>query len=306
MDLVPESTIVCALSGISGPKDVQAYRKEGVKAILVGEALMRAADTSAFVAELLGGTTEDLPVSTTRNPPLVKICGTQTEDGARAAIDAGADLVGIIQVQGRKRRVPDDVALRISRLVKSTLRPGVEASEVSAETAKSTSADYFDHSAKLLRHPFRALLVGVFLDQPLSYILAQQQKLGLDVVQLHGSEPLEWASLIPVPVIRKFGLDEPGISRRAYHTLPLLDSGAGGSGELLEQSGVQKVLSKDDGLRVILAGGLNTENVIDKIRALGKIGHKVVGVDVSSGVESNGSQDPQKIQAFVQAAKGAI
>lgn len=302
MDQVPESTVVCALSGISGPKDVEAYKKEGVKAILVGEALMRASDTSTFVTDLLGGTTEALP-TTTQCSPLVKVCGTRSEEGARAAINAGADLVGIIQVPGRKRTVPDDIALRISQVVKSTPRSRVQSGSMLGVT-NSTSVDFFDHSAHVLRHPTRALLVGVFLDQPLSYILSQQQKLGLDVVQLHGSEPLEWASLIPVPVIRKFNLDEPGLSRRAYHTLPLLDSGAGGSGELLDQTRVEETLDKDDGLRVILAGGLNPDNVAEIVRKLGKLGRKVVGVDVSSGVESDGSQDPDKIRAFVAAAKG--
>lgn len=293
MDQVPESTIVCALSGISGPKNVEAYKKEGVRAILVGEALMRAADTSAFVAELLGGEAQPVQGS---NSPLVKICGTRTEEGARTAVEAGADLVGIILVEGRKRTVPDDVAQGIVNVVKSTTR-------LAAQATVTTSADYFDHSAQLLHHPTRALVVGVFQNQPLSYVLTKQQKLGLDVVQLHGSEPLEWASLIPVPVIRKFSLDEPGIARRAYHALPLLDSGAGGSGEQLDGSQVQKVLGSDEGLRVILAGGLGPDNVSTVIQQLGKLGSKVAGVDVSSGVESNGSQDPDKIRAFVQAVK---
>jgi anthranilate synthase/indole-3-glycerol phosphate synthase/phosphoribosylanthranilate isomerase len=303
MDQVPESTIVCALSGISGPKDVEAYKKEGVKAILVGEALMRAPDTSAFVAELLGGSKQkSTPASAV--VPLVKICGTRSAEAAKAAIQAGADLIGIIQVQGRSRCVPDDVALQIAQAVKSTPRPNPQASELSQQVSKATPSEWFDHSTEILRHPSRALLVGVFLNQPLSYVLAQQQKLGLDVVQLHGSEPLEWASLIPVPVIRKFAPGDIGIARRAYHTLPLLDSGAGGSGQLLEKSGVQQVLDSDEGLRVVLAGGLNPENVVDAVKKLGQSGHKVVGLDVSSGVEStDGAQDLDKIRAFIKAAK---
>jgi anthranilate synthase/indole-3-glycerol phosphate synthase/phosphoribosylanthranilate isomerase len=298
MDQVPESTIVCALSGILGPKDVESYKKEGVKAILVGEALMRAQNTSAFVAELLGGSDKDL--GGVSSSPLVKICGTRTEEAAVAAIQAGADLIGIIMVQGRSRLVQDDVALRISQVIKSTPRP---ANVPSQQSTKATPLEWFDHSTNVLRHPSRALLVGVFMDQPLSYVLSQQQKLGLDVVQLHGSEPLEWASLIPVPVIRKFAPGDIGIARRAYHTLPLLDSGAGGSGELLEESGVKKSLDSDDGLRVILAGGLNPDNVIETVKRLGQTSQKVVALDVSSGVETNGSQDLEKIRAFVKAAK---
>lgn len=302
MDQVPETTIVCALSGITGPQDVEAYKKDGVKAILVGEALMRAPDTSAFVAQLLGGSAQKVS-STSASSPLVKICGTRSEEAAKAAIEAGADLIGIIMVHGRSRLVRDDVALRISQTVKSTPRPGVKSIASSEQISKTTSSEWFDHSSKVLRHPTRALLVGVFMNQPLSYILAQQQKLDLDVVQLHGSEPLEWASLIPVPVIRKFAPGDLGIARRAYHTLPLLDSGAGGSGQLLEGAGVQKVLDSDEGLRVILAGGLNPDNVVDIVNKLGSAGSKVVGLDVSSGVETNGTQDLEKIRAFVKAAK---
>ncbi|KAJ5717251.1 hypothetical protein N7488_002897 [Penicillium malachiteum] len=300
MDQVPESTIVCALSGIMGPNDVEAYKKEGVKAILVGEALMRAPDTSAFVAQLLGGSAVQTQTSSS---PLVKICGTRSAEAAQAAIEAGADLIGIIQVPGRSRTVSDDVALRISQVVKSTPRPTATTDQTVLLSSKTSASEWFDNSTAILRHPTRALLVGVFMNQPLSYVLAQQQKLGLDVVQLHGSEPLEWASLIPVPVVRKFAPGDIGIARRAYHTLPLLDSGAGGSGQLLEETGVQKVLNSDDGLRVILAGGLTAENVIDVVKRLGKSGSKVVGLDTSSGVETNGAQDLNKIRAFVGAAK---
>ncbi|KAJ5904301.1 hypothetical protein N7504_006684 [Penicillium tannophilum] len=302
MDQVPETTIVCALSGITGPKDVQAYKKDGVKAILVGEALMRAADTSAFVAQLLGASSAR---ASSLSPPLVKICGTRSPEAAQAAIQAGADLIGIIQVPGRSRTVSDDVALRISQVVKSTPRPNIQSSNASQQLSEATASEWFDHSAAVLRHSSRALLVGVFMNQPLSYVLAQQEKLGLDVVQLHGSEPLEWASLIPVPVIRKFAPGEIGIARRAYHSLPLLDSGSGGSGQLLEGANVQKSLDSDEGLRVILAGGLTPENVVDVVKKLGESGSKVVGVDTSSGVETDGAQDLDKIRAFVAAAKSA-
>jgi anthranilate synthase/indole-3-glycerol phosphate synthase/phosphoribosylanthranilate isomerase len=301
MDQVPDTTIVCALSGISGPRDVEAYQKDGVKAILVGEALMRAKDTAAFVSELLGGGSS-VSERSVASPPLVKICGTRSSEAARAAIEAGADLIGIIQAEGRKRRVSDEIALQISHVVKTTPRPSKQFSSMRDDASYSPS-EYFDFSTRVLRHPTRALLVGVFLDQPLSYILEQQRKLGLDVVQLHGSEPLEWASLIPVPVIRKFAPGEPGLARRAYHALPLLDSGAG-SGKLLDMSVVTKELDRDDGLRIILAGGLNPENVVEVVRKVGKAAAKVVGVDVSSGVETDGAQDLEKIRAFVKAVKG--
>ncbi|KAI1915621.1 anthranilate synthase / indole-3-glycerol phosphate synthase [Ophidiomyces ophidiicola] len=299
MDLVPEQTIVCALSGISGPKDVEAYRADGVKAILVGEALMRASNTRAFVQNLLGSE-HQLPANSA-TPPLVKICGTRSADAARAAIEAGADFIGIILVNGRTRTVSDKVALEISNVVKTTPRR----STPSALTTQGLPAglDHFDYNCNLLRHPARALLVGVFANQPLQYIISQQRNLDLDVIQLHGSEPLEWTRLLPVPVIRKFLPEDTDVIKRGYHALPLLDSGAGGTGEKLSLTAVKNALERDDGLRVILAGGLTPDNVADTIKALGQQSHKIAAVDVSSGVEVDGVQDLEKIKAFVAAAK---
>ncbi|EEP78804.1 anthranilate synthase component II [Uncinocarpus reesii 1704] len=278
MDQVPQSTIVCALSGISGPKDVEAYRADGVKAILVGEALMRAKDTGVFVQNLLGSETE-LQAKVTSSLPLVKICGTRSANAARVAVEAGADLIGIILAEGRTRTVSDQVGLEISNVVKTTPRPATMDAYVQPMTCSLIGVDYFDHTSKLLRHPSRALLVGVFSNQPLSYIIAQQQKLGLDIVQLHGSEPIEWARLIPVPVIRKFSPGDNTLTKRGYHALPLLDSGVGGTGEMLSSPAVKKALEQDDGLRIILAGGLDSENVRATIKALGEQSPKVIAVD---------------------------
>jgi len=84
----------------------------------------------------------------------------------------------------------------------------------------------------------------------------------------------------------------------------LLDSGAGGTGETLDGSAVADVLQKDEGLSVLLAGGLHPGNVEEMVKSLGEVGERVVGVDVSSGVEGgDGTQDLEKIAAFVKAAK---
>ncbi|EXJ80104.1 anthranilate synthase component 2 [Capronia epimyces CBS 606.96] len=300
LDLVPESTIVCALSGISGPHDVQAYRKDGVKAILVGEALMRASNTVDFITKLVGDDNVK-PKKTSQPQLLVKICGTRTAEAARTAIEAGADLVGIILVPGRNRFVSDDVALQIAEVVRSTPKPAKK--KMSGPPDVGTS-NFFEHSSRLLVRPDRAQLVGVFLDAPLEFIIEQIYKLGLDVVQLHGSEPIEYARNIPVPVLRRFSPLEPGISSRAFHALPLLDSGAGGAGQQLNLDEVKSLFTRDSGLKVILAGGLAPDNINAVLDALGPYKSNIAGVDVSSGVESDGKQDLSKISAFVKAVKG--
>ena len=298
MDKVPEGTIVCALSGITGPKDVEPYRRNGVSAVLVGEALMRAKDTVKFVTELLGG---NCPLATiSPSPPLVKICGTRTPEAASAAIAAGADLVGMILVPGQKRCVTHEQALAISDVTHKKSKK--ESKDVIVIASPKMASDFFVNG-KYYLSSCRPLLVGVFQNQPLEEILQKQKAYDLDIVQLHGSEPLEWTNLIPVPVIKSFKPHQPELGRRACHTIPLLDSASGGSGKKLDMSKVTEVLQNDPELRVMLAGGLNAENVRDSLQEAGSVGSRIIGVDVSSGVEVDGVQSLEKIAAFVKAAK---
>jgi anthranilate synthase/indole-3-glycerol phosphate synthase/phosphoribosylanthranilate isomerase len=300
INMVPKETILCALSGIAGPKDVEPYIKSGVGAVLVGEALMRASNTAQFIAELLGGSTAE----TTRrsSAPMVKICGTRSAEAAKTAIDAGADLIGMILAPGLKRTVSAETALAISEVVHKTKKPQITKSALLAD-AKAAS-DFFEHGAsRLVSSEDRALLVGVFRNQSLEYVLEQQRLLNLDIVQFHGQEPVEWAKLVPVPVLKAFNAQDHGIGSRGYHALPLLDAGSGGTGQQLDLSEVKAVFARDDGVKVVFAGGLNPDNVQKALAGLDEYRDRVKAVDVSSGVETDGQQDLEKIRAFIKAAK---
>lgn len=299
MQNVSKETVVCALSGISGPDDIKAYRKNGVGAVLVGEGLMRAKEPSEFADRLLGRSAGRL--NQKRCNVLVKICGTMTPEAAKVAIESGADLIGIILVEGRKRCVSREVGQLISETVRNTPKPRQNADLEHGGDVK----EYFEHTSGFFRRADRALLVGVFQNQPLSYVLARQQVLNLDIVQLHGSEPIEWASLIPVPVIRRFGPQDTGLGRRGYHALPLLDSASGGTGQKQDLTAVKRALHSDGGLRVILAGGLDPESVENILTNMSEYASRVIAVDVSSGVEENGEQDHERIVQFIKAAKSA-
>lgn len=302
MATVPKETLLCALSGIAGPKDVVPYQQNGVGAVLVGEALMRAKDTAKFISELLGGDERAIKAKAQRKL-LVKICGTRSAEAAKAAIDAGADLIGMILATGFRRCVPAETAQKISEVVHGMNKSTSAATDLSKEAAGKASSFFAHTAAHHIQHPKRALLVGVFLDQPLEYILEQQKLLNLDIVQLHGSEPLEWASLIPVPVVKSFKLGNSAIASRGLHSMPLLDPGAG-AGKQIQIDSVKQLLEADEGLRVLLAGGLNPDNVVQSVEGLGDMKARLAGVDVSSGVEQDGEQSIDKIQAFVRAAKG--
>ncbi|KAG1824464.1 anthranilate synthase [Suillus subaureus] len=209
--------ILCALSGIKSPVDVRAYREQGVKAVLVGESLMRAEDKGRFIRQLLdwdepvqkspsSGISESIPPTA-----LVKICGILTPSEAISTANAGADFLGLVFVPSSKRRVSVHIAREISLAVRNTF-PLPDSDDDEGEDEYSnlplpwftshTRASYIpSHMRKT-----RPLLVGVFQNQPLRYIQRVVRDVGLDIVQLHGSEPIEWARSIGVPVIRVGGV----------------------------------------------------------------------------------------------------
>jgi anthranilate synthase/indole-3-glycerol phosphate synthase/phosphoribosylanthranilate isomerase len=291
VSLVPKGTILCALSGISTRKDVEKYVKEGVGAVLVGESLMRAKDTKAFIAELLG--TPAAATTKSTHETIVKICGIRTPEAAVMAASAGADLLGMIFVPGRKRTVSVDEAIAIAKAVRG------KDYQHSNTVSSSPSTSWFDHWFEWIRnHPRRPLLVGVFQDQPLEEILSIQASVPLDLVQLHGSEPLHYASLIPCPVIHAFPISSPLIHTPQLHAISLVDAGSttvqGGTGEVVDWTKVKTLTGP-----VMLAGGLTPENVARAVEVSG-----AVAVDVSSGVEdAKGGKDPELVKKFVSEAK---
>ena len=294
--MVPRGTFLCALSGINSHQDVLDCKRDGVNGVLVGESIMRAPDATQFIKQLCSGITT-VSAKPKPKPLLVKICGTRTPEAAAEALKGGADLVGMIMVPGSKRCVSHEAALFISKVVHES-KPAVE--EEAAERSK-LALDFFSLTGDLLRRR-KPQLVGVFMNQSLEEILEKQRLYDLDIVQLHGDEPVEWAHLIPVPVIRKFKPGQSGIGARGYHAMSLLDSGAG-SGKVLDILAVKATLEADENLLVLLAGGLEIGNVGGILASLGPLADRILGVDLSSGVEEDGKQSLEKIKAFVEVAK---
>ncbi|PCH36729.1 N-anthranilate isomerase [Wolfiporia cocos MD-104 SS10] len=375
--------VLCALSGISGPGDVRTYREQGVGAVLVGEALMRAQDTRAFIRELLDWPADENDIEENGDaipngvhakgkrrewgPPLVKICGIRTEDEALGAMDAGADMLGLVFAPHSRRRVSLEQAQKISlavhasrfaRPVRSGSPPPPSARSsvfpsspvATLPTAEGATEDegtrlpwFASHAVRLGRSvtekgsesPVRPLLVGVFQDQPLADVLRAVDVAQLDAVQLHGREPAAWARALPVPVIRAFHVpageegekweEDDGlrdITRPGLHAFVLLDAVApgrtdglsGGAGVSLDWARARRIVEPGEfplpgegavetrtTLPLILAGGLNADNVKDAVDAV-----RPWAVDVSGGVEAEGgrAKDLAKVRAFVRAAKG--
>ena len=120
---VPEDRLVIAESGVREPATVAGWRAMGFDAALVGEALVRAADPeSSARAFIAAGRDTDDPAELAR-VPFVKICGIVDADGVRAAIDAGADAVGLNLVPGTPRALDLDEAAALARLIRASSPP---------------------------------------------------------------------------------------------------------------------------------------------------------------------------------------
>ena len=200
----------------------------------------------------------------------VKICGITSAADAALAVDAGADALGFIFVEGTPRFVTPDVAGAIIR----ALPPFVTA-------------------------------VGVFWDHPPGHVKAVVEACGLSALQFHGAEPPELLTGYAVPVIKVIKVGgAPGLDRADSYDVAalLLDSATRWSeGEARQPIAWTAAAGLARRRRVILSAGLTPDNVAAAIATV-----RPFAVDVNSGVEATpGRKDPAKVRAFVAAVRAA-
>lgn len=202
------------------------------------------------------------------SPVRIKICGITRAEDALAATRLGADALGFNFWPGSRRFVAPAAA----RAIVARLPPFV-------------------------------VPVGVFVNQPEEEVVAMARESGVRVLQLHGDEPPEACARMPFPVVKAIRVDAVrSLSAFASYEVAafLLDTpsrGFGGSGAPFDWSlaeGVSEIAP------VILAGGLDPENVARAIRAV-----RPYAVDVASGVESApGVKDLARLARFIATARG--
>ena len=144
-------------------------------------------------------------------------------------------------------------------------------------------------------------VIGVFFDEPIEYPLEMLKSRIIDMVQLHGHEDTEYMHRIKDitgrGIIKAFKIESEADIDEANASpadIVLLDSGTG-TGKPFDHSLLSKMKRP-----YILAGGLTPENVEDAVNTL-----HPYGVDVSSGIETDGKKDPAKMKAFVEAVRRA-
>ncbi len=150
------------------------------------------------------------------------------------------------------------------------------------------------------------VIAGVFVNQIPDGVRELADDLGLDRVQLHGDEPPHVCALFGARAVKALPMGDAGDLQRladyAGCEVVLCDTPSalrGGSGRVFDWSLARRAV--DAGRRILLAGGLNPDNVAEAIAAV-----HPWGVDVASGVESApGIKDADRVKRFIEAAKGA-
>lgn len=190
----------------------------------------------------------------------VKICGIRTMEAAKAAINAGADFVGFNFVPSSCRFIEPKAAAKITDFVRTKTK-----------------------------------IVGVFQDAKIQLVNGIVSMLGLDFVQLHGKEDLEYMEKVQTRIIKVITVeDEIDV---CCVDLFLLDRSKQGTGKMVDPYQARAIA---DRFPIFLAGGLTPDNVTGVVRLV-----KPFAVDVAGGVEIDGVQDNKKIKEFIQNAKGA-
>lgn len=289
LGLVPPGRVAVGESGVAGRDDVRRLGRAGADAVLVGGWLMERGPQA--VSELCGVPRTDRPgpdggggaepgpadAGDGRSSPAVKICGVGRPRDVETAASAGAGYVGLVMAES-PRRVDEDEALELARrAVDAGLVP-----------------------------------VGVFVDRPPAEVRALAGRVGLEVVQLHGEEPpaacreLGDAGLTVWKAVRPRSREELLVLAGRYREAAdaLLVEGfspeaAGGTGTSVPRSWLRGPDGGRIAGRIVLAGGLDPDNVAAAVREV-----RPDVVDVSSGVEeAPGRKDPARIRAFVEAAR---
>jgi len=198
----------------------------------------------------------------------VKICGITNIDDALYVAELGADALGFIFVKSSPRYIAPKTARKIIQELPPFIIP-----------------------------------VGVFADVLQEEILGVIEQTGIKCVQLHGNETLKQLAGFPVPVYKSFRVDSsfnPEILRRYKESAYLLDTKIsdelGGTGKTFDWEIAVK--AKEYG-RIILAGGLKPENIIEAVQIV-----QPYAVDVNSGVEQcPGKKDYGKLKLLFELLK---
>ena len=269
-NLVQDDVIFVSESGLETPEDIQVLRDNNIGVALMGETFMRSPNKVEKLAYLYGPT---------YYTPKVKMCGISKVETIPAVVEAKPDYMGLVFAPSKRQVTVDQAKTLVEELHKQYTKRYNNGAEQSNNDEIKT--------------------VGVFVNETLDNLVSIATEANLDVVQLHGDEDEAFIQSLKertnVEVWKAVQI------RSAVDAETWIDSSAdmllfdayhkderGGTGEVFDWSCLDEFERP-----FMLAGGIDSTNVARAIRTV-----RPYGIDISSGIETDGVKDDEKIKAF--------
>lgn len=271
-NLVEADVIFVSESGLETPEDIQVLRDNNIGVALMGETFMRSPNKVEKLAYLYGPT---------YYTPKVKMCGISKVETIPAVVEAKPDYMGLVFAPSKRQVTVDQAKTLVEALHKQYTKRYNNGTEQSNNDEIKT--------------------VGVFVNETLDNLVTIATDANLDVVQLHGDEDEAFIQSLKgrtnVEVWKTVQI------RSAADAEAWIDSSAdmllfdayhkderGGTGEVFDWSCLDEFERP-----FMLAGGIDSTNVARAIRTV-----RSYGIDISSGIETDGVKDNEKITAFTK------
>ena len=271
-NLVQDDVIFVSESGLETPEDIQVLRDNNIGVALMGETFMRSPNKVEKLAYLYGPT---------YYTPKVKMCGISKVETIPAIVDAKPDYMGLVFAPSKRQVTVDQAKILVEELHRGYAKKyGSDTEHDKNDTIKT---------------------VGVFVNETVDNLVTIANEANLDAVQLHGDEDEAFIQSLKertnVEVWKAVQI------RSAADVEKWIDSSAdmllfdayhkderGGTGEVFDWSSLDAFERP-----FMLAGGIDSTNVARAIRTV-----RPYGIDISSGIETNGVKDDEKIKAFTK------
>ena len=269
-NLVQDDVIFVSESGLETPEDIQVLRDNNIGVALMGETFMRSPNKVEKLAYLYGPT---------YYTPKVKMCGISKVETIPAVVEAKPDYMGLVFAPSKRQVTVDQAKTLVEELHRGYAQKyGSDTEHDKNDTIKT---------------------VGVFVNETVDNLITIANEANLDAVQLHGDEDEAFIQSLKertnVEVWKAVQI------RSAADAETWIDSSAdmllfdayhkddrGGTGEVFDWSCLDEFERP-----FMLAGGIDSTNVARAIRTV-----RPYGIDISSGIETDGVKDDEKIKAF--------
>lgn len=273
-NLVQDDVIFVSESGLETPEDIQVLRDNNIGVALMGETFMRSPNKVEKLAYLYGPT---------YYTPKVKMCGISKVETIPAVVEAKPDYMGLVFAPSKRQVTVDQAKILVSELHK--------------QYANRYNRNVIQWSNDVVQEFIKT--VGIFVNETLDNLVTIATEVNLDAVQLHGDEDEAFIQSLKertnVEVWKAVQI------RSAADAEAWIDSNAdmllfdayhkderGGTGEVFDWSCLDEFERP-----FMLAGGIDSTNVARAIRTV-----RPYGIDISSGIETEGVKDDKKIKAF--------